>query len=269
MSSWTAHQHRNPRSTEPGTDFYCPIGTPVLAPDDGVIYGYGNSIAPATGRWVGIQFQSGMSFRAMHFSRVVKTSGVVRRGEIIGYSGASGYGVEDWSSNPNTGGAHTHVTLWPTAVRRYGYSPVTGKPYTIDFMNFVGGAAGGGTTPEDDMPDMNEFLNTPAYTGGPTISALFKGLDVAMPNRVWDEPYVDRGLDANGQPIHVSVKQELANVNNRLIAMAAAGGAVVDEAALASALAPLLSANIGSLSDEDIQKVAKASADEQARRMTA
>lgn len=172
-SSWTAHQHRTPRSTEPGTDFYCPIGTPVLAPDDGVIYGYGNSIAPATGRWVGIQFQSGMSFRALHFSRVVRTSGVVRRGEVIGYSGASGYGVEDWSSNPNTGGAHTHVTLWPTAVRQYGYSPVTGKPYTIDFMNFVGGTAGGGTTPEDDMPTMNEFLNYPAFDGGPTISQMF------------------------------------------------------------------------------------------------
>lgn len=144
MSSWTAHQHRIPRSQEPGTDFYCPIGTPVLAPEDGVIYGSGNSIVPPTGRWVGIQLQSGMSFRAMHFSRVVRTSGVVRRGDIIGYSGASGYGVEDWSSNPNTGGAHTHVTLWPTAVRRFGYSPVTGKPYTIDFMNFVGGPQLGG-----------------------------------------------------------------------------------------------------------------------------
>lgn len=155
MSSWTAHQYRTPRSEEPGTDFYCPIGTPVLAPDDGVIYGYGNSIVPSTGRWVGIQFQSGMSFRAMHFSRIVRTSGVVRRGEIIGYSGASGYGDEDWSWNPNTGGAHTHVTLWPTAVRRFGYSPTTGKPYTIDFMNFVGGspAGGGGTTPT--IPEIN------------------------------------------------------------------------------------------------------------------
>lgn len=149
-SSWSAHQRRVPRSQEPGTDFYCPIGTPVLAPDDGVIYGYGTSIVPATGRWVGIQFQNGMSFRALHLSQLVRTSGVVFRGQVIGYSGASGYGKEDWSSDPDKGGAHTHVTLWPTAVRRYGYSPETGKPYTIDFMDYVGGTSGGGNTDNGD-----------------------------------------------------------------------------------------------------------------------
>lgn len=157
LSSWTAHQHRVPRSNEPGTDFYCPIGTPVLAPADGVIYGYGNSIVPATGRWVGIHFQSGMAFRAMHLSRIVKFSGLVRRGDILGYSGASGYGVEDWSSNPNTGGAHVHVTLWPTIVKRFGYDS-QGKPFTIDFMNFVGGSsAGGGTGEWDEMATKQEI----------------------------------------------------------------------------------------------------------------
>lgn len=150
MSSWSAHQRRVPKSSEPGTDFYCPIGTPVLCPADGVIYGYGTSIGPATGRWVGVQFQNGMSFRALHLSQIVRSSGVVRRGEILGYSGASGYGVEDWSRDPDKGGAHTHVTLWPTAVRRYGYSPETGKPYTIDFMEYVGGTSGGGNTDNGD-----------------------------------------------------------------------------------------------------------------------
>lgn len=151
MSSWSDHQRRSPKSEEPGTDFYCPIGTPVLAPDDGVIFGYGNTIAPPTGRWVGIKLSSGMAFRAMHFSRLVRTSGTVKRGEIIGYSGASGYGYEDWSWNPNTGGAHVHVTLWPTATIQFGYKS-NGQPYTVDFMNYVGGTASGGGQGEEDMP---------------------------------------------------------------------------------------------------------------------
>lgn len=157
MSGWEAHQHRNPRSSEPGTDFYCPIGTPVYAPGNGKIYGYGNTIGPATGRWVGIDLDNGQRFRAMHFSRIERFSGRVKRGDLIGYSGASGYGDEDWSWNPNTGGAHTHVTLWPTHESRYGYRKVNGKdvPYTIDFMNYAdtgGSAAGGGTVPPVEKP---------------------------------------------------------------------------------------------------------------------
>lgn len=154
MSSWEAHQKRVPRSTEPGTDWYCPIGTTVIAPADGRVYGYGTSIQPATGRWVGLEFENGMSFRAMHFSRILLSSsvlnnrGFVRAGQEIALSGASGYGEEDWSWNPNTGGAHTHGTLWPTYDRRFGYRP-NGKPYTIDFMQYASGspAGGGGNTP--------------------------------------------------------------------------------------------------------------------------
>ncbi len=161
-SSWAAHQRRVPKSSEPGTDFYCPIGTPVLAPADGVIYGYGNTIGPATGRWVGIHFQSGMAFRAMHLSRIVKFSGPVHRGDILGYSGASGYGVEDWSSNPNTGGAHVHVTLWPTFVKRFGYDN-QGRPFTIDFMDYAdtGSPSGGGVSPPpaiEKKDDMKKFV---------------------------------------------------------------------------------------------------------------
>lgn len=159
MSSWAAHQKRVPRSSEPGTDFYCPIGTPVYAPEDGRVYGWGDSIIPATGRWVGLDLVNGMRWRAMHFSRItlsrtlLNNKGFVRRGDLIAYSGASGYGEEDWSWNPNTGGAHTHVTLWPTQETKFGYHRVNGKdvPYTVDFMNYVGGPSGGGTGDEDDM----------------------------------------------------------------------------------------------------------------------
>lgn len=168
MSSWAAHQKRVPRSNEPGTDFYCPIGTPVYAPEDGRVYGWGDSIIPATGRWVGLDLVNGMRWRAMHFSRIalsrtiLNNRGFVRRGDLIAYSGASGYGDEDWSWNPNTGGAHTHVTLWPTQETKFGYHRVNGKdvPYTVDFMNYVGGTSGGGTGDEDDMtPEQARMLS--------------------------------------------------------------------------------------------------------------
>lgn len=155
MSSWWAHTQRGIPSSEPGTDFYCPIGTPVLAPDSGRVWGYGNSVGPATGRWVGIDFDNGMSFRALHLSRVLAiTGGYVQRGQVIGHSGASGYGEEDWSWNvAETGGAHTHVTLWPNHNHLYGYMP-NGQPYTIDFMEHAeGGSAAGG--------DATDFPTTP------------------------------------------------------------------------------------------------------------
>lgn len=148
VSSWAAHQERYPKSSEPGTDIYCDTGTEVLAPADGVIYSYGESVVPATGRWVGVDLDNGMSFRCMHHSRIVRKSGRVRQGDVIALSGSSGYGSEFFgepSRNAafwaNTGGDHTHVTLWPTRDKRYGYGRDgdPSKPYTIDIMDFIRG----------------------------------------------------------------------------------------------------------------------------------
>lgn len=157
MANWASHQRRFPKSSEPGTDMFVPIGTPVFAPADGIIYGYGNTVGPDTGRWVGIHFQNGMAFRALHLSRIERFSGVVHRGDLIGYSGASGYGYEDWSHLAGMPGAHVHVTLWPTVVKRYGYDS-QGHPYTVDFMNYVGGSpsGGGGITPPLPEPEIED-----------------------------------------------------------------------------------------------------------------
>lgn len=141
-ASWYSHTRRSPKSSEPGTDMFVPIGTPVYAPGDGVIYGAGNTIGPATGRWNGIDLDIGFRWRGMHYSRLVRTSGRVKRGDLIAYSGASGYGHEDWSRLSGMPGAHVHVTLWPSHASRFGYQS-NGQPYTVDFMNYVGGFAGG------------------------------------------------------------------------------------------------------------------------------
>lgn len=123
---------------------------------------------------------------------------------------------------------------------------------------------------EDDMPTMQEFLNTPAYDGGPTISAFFKAVDQGgVATQVWGR-VVDRGLDGAGNPLLVSAIQELADA--KTLAMQILGkptGEVsvdVDEAALAASLAPLITANLSKVSDEDVKRLAVAAADEQDRR---
>jgi len=235
MSSWAAHQRRSPKSTEPGTDFYCPIGTPVLAPADGTVYGYGTSITPATGRWIGIDLDNGQRFRCMHHQSLLRTKGRVRRGEVIAYSGASGYGKEDWSGDPNTGGAHTHATLWPTHASRYGYDKL-GRPYTVDFMQHadLSGIAGGG---EIDMPltaadkkiikdavfeFMLETAGPPAgYAAWPFMQASVWG----APIRVQDVNGFPVN-DADGQPLYYAASGFLASTN----ALAHAGLETIDVA---------------------------------------
>lgn len=186
MSSWEDHQERRPPSKEAGTDFYCPIGTPVRAPETGRVYGWGNSIIPATGRWVGLDLITGQRFRAMHFSRielsqaVLNRGGFVRKGEIIAYSGASGYGQENWENDPYTGGAHTHVTLWPTQETKFGYRP-NGKPYTVDFMKYA--EASGSSSGGNELP-IKKVLETDV--GNPIVNVVPKyGDDPNAAGTLW------------------------------------------------------------------------------------
>lgn len=145
--------------------------------------------------------------------------------------------------------------------------------HVIDLDPWAAVTSGAITTPtsmEDDMPTMNEFLNTAAYTGGPTISEVLKALDrnlaPALVDMIWGRT-VNRGLDSQGQPQMVPAIQELADAKTLLMALVARDGVDVDEGKLAAALAPLLTANLGALSDADVQRIATASADEQAKRL--
>lgn len=173
VASWYSHTRRSPRSSEPGTDMFVPIGTPIYAPGDGEIYGTGNTIGPATGRWVGIDLDNGMRFRCMHLSRLVTLPRRVKRGALIGYSGASGYGHEDWSHLAGMPAAHTHVTLWPSHASRFGYQ-ASGSPFTVDFMNYVGGAAAGAESPaEPPAPKVRrKSMITAAYRNDDTSIAI-------------------------------------------------------------------------------------------------
>lgn len=160
LSSYSAHTRRSPKSSEPGVDYYCPIGTPLLSLGDGVVSIVAGGITPATGRYVKVNLDDGRSFRYLHLARSLKTAGQrVRKGEAIALSGASGYGSEFFGAPTlaqipaNTGGPHVHATLWPTHDMRFGYR-ADGSPYSLDLELYVdkSATAGGGATPFPPTP---------------------------------------------------------------------------------------------------------------------
>ena len=97
-----------------GVDFRAAIGTPVMAMADGIVLGTGNTdlTCPGAsyGNFVFIQYNNGLSSTFGHLSLITSKVGqVVTRGEVVGYSGATGYVT----------GPHLHVSLYASeAVKR-------------------------------------------------------------------------------------------------------------------------------------------------------
>lgn len=78
-----------------GLDFGCPVGTPILACDDGVIR-YADNVPDADGIGINISHEWGLS-QYWHLSRCVAKYGQkVKKGDIIGYSGSTG-----WATGPH------------------------------------------------------------------------------------------------------------------------------------------------------------------------
>jgi len=90
-----------------GVDFSAPIGTRVMAAASGVITGTGNTdIAcpkASYGKWVLIKHTNGLSTLYAHLSVISVSEGQsVSTGDIIGYSGNTGYST----------GPHLHFTVY-------------------------------------------------------------------------------------------------------------------------------------------------------------
>lgn len=153
VSTFLAHTRRTRPSSEPGVDFYCPIGSPVYAVWSGVVVAVGGGIVPATGRYVTIDLDDGRRVRYLHLQKQrVSTGQRVRRGDVIGLSGASGYGSEYFGASSlsripsNTGGPHVHVTLWPGHWQRFG-ATTSGAIDIQQYISAPAAAAGSASTP--------------------------------------------------------------------------------------------------------------------------
>lgn len=91
-----------------GVDFRAPVGTPVKAMADGVVAGIGDTDKQCPGvsfgRFALIKYDNGLAGTFGHFSVISVVEGQrVSRGQIVGYSGNTGYST----------GPHLHVSIYP------------------------------------------------------------------------------------------------------------------------------------------------------------
>lgn len=287
MSSWSAHQRRNPPSSEPGTDYYMPRGTVLRAPARCRVVGVGGGIQPATGRFVTVD-DGTRWIRFLHMLRQdVRVGDELDPGEAFGLSGASGYGSEHFGAASDTdpamirrtGGPHVHVT----AFRGRGYT--FGSAGTVDFHALTGGAVAGGggsAAPEDEMDaeERNALFSIykALFFGGgdagdqSVISRIVENQQNlrAIGPRVINLDQQVTGADGFDTNVGPSVAGRLIAVQQALVGL---GAPEVDPAELAASLAPVLAPLLGdhlaTLTDDEISRLAKAAADEADRRAKA
>jgi murein DD-endopeptidase MepM/ murein hydrolase activator NlpD len=96
-----------PRAAGPhqGVDLRAPVGTPIVAPQDGVVWNVDDDPAGSGGKQVSLRMlDRRMSFS--HMSSIVVKVGPVKRGQLLGYSGATG----------NVTGPHVHAEMRAVAL---------------------------------------------------------------------------------------------------------------------------------------------------------
>lgn len=104
--------------THNGVDFRASVGTPILSMSDGVVLGTGDTdlTCPGAsfGKFVFIQYNNGLSSTFGHLSLIKAHEGQkVKRGEVVGYSGATGHVT----------GPHLHVSLYASEAVKMASKP--------------------------------------------------------------------------------------------------------------------------------------------------
>ena len=150
------NRHTNP-SRNPGTDYGVALGTPVKAIADGKITGIVPTFTGSGGRMIFQSFPSGHNADYLHLSRIdVVTGQEVKRGQVIGLTGASGLGKE------NGYGPHLHLSF------RVGGQPTMGTG-NIDFEAFL---AQQGSTPVNPATPVKAPAPKPSVVGN-TYTVVF------------------------------------------------------------------------------------------------
>ena len=108
-----------------GVDFGGAIGTPILAAESGTILKVGNNDRGTSrwnkfqyGKYIIIKHNNNLATLYAHLSRIIVKEGqVVNRGDVIGYSGNTGY----------TFGPHLHFTVfWAPSIQFKSVPPAAG-----------------------------------------------------------------------------------------------------------------------------------------------
>ncbi len=115
--------------THNGVDFRASVGTPVMAMSDGIIMGVGDTdlTCPGAsfGKFVFIKYNNGLSSTFGHLSLIkARVGDKVKRGEVVGYSGATGHVT----------GPHLHVSLYVSEAVKMATKPSAacgGRTYSL------------------------------------------------------------------------------------------------------------------------------------------
>lgn len=104
-----------------GIDIAAPIGTPIYAAAEGTVAAVGNQDAycprGAYGRFIAIRHPNGLVTLYAHLSQASVSPGqAVKRGDVIGYVGATGYAT----------GPHLHFTVYAGSTFQIGATRVCG-----------------------------------------------------------------------------------------------------------------------------------------------
>ena len=163
ISTYYDHTERSTPSTEPGVDWGCPRFTDLHAAASGVVVDVDHGINAATGRYITIDLDDGLRVRYLHLEEIHVTVGQrVAWGEVIGKTGATGYGDADWSWNvAGTGGSHVHETIFP------GHYYVFGRYATIDPWPL--------TDTERPEPEEDEDMKAVRQDGIPNSGLIIQG----------------------------------------------------------------------------------------------
>lgn len=88
-----------------GVDFRARLGAPILAAEDGKIVAVGNNGRLQYGRFILVEHDNNFTSLYAHLSKqIVQKGDIVKRGEVIGFSGNTGYSF----------GSHLHFTVYWT-----------------------------------------------------------------------------------------------------------------------------------------------------------
>ena len=139
--------------THNGVDFRASVGTPVKAMADGVVAGRGDTDTQCAGvsfgRFVLIKYNNGLASTYGHLSLIKANTGdKVARGDVVGYSGNTGYST----------GPHLHVSLYAKNAVEVTTLPSKSCP---------------GRVLTQPIAPINAYLD-PLYYLPPTVSSMFK-----------------------------------------------------------------------------------------------
>ena len=139
--------------THNGVDFRASVGTPVKAMADGVVAGRGDTDTQCAGvsfgRFVLVKYNNGLASTYGHLSLIKANTGdKVARGDVVGYSGNTGYST----------GPHLHVSLYAKNAVEVKTLPSKSCP---------------GRVLTQPIAPINAYLD-PLYYLPPTVSSMFK-----------------------------------------------------------------------------------------------